>query len=216
MSSETRKQSFKKAFWALLGHWPLFNIKESDKARKVTRQSLLDGVGQRISYPCVQGGGWGTGRDSSICQLRVPWFFCSRPHFIQIHTHHMSKPRSSPQLVRWIIFPTPWFLRRTRMVVGTVVSPTMAEIQSGASSGKTTLSTWLPGLFSLFPRTHSQQGMLRDKNAAQGSFWPAPSWQGRRRREALVPTPFPPSWGEAALPEGMGCRQGQPHNCKKS
>lgn len=68
-NKKTRKGLFPSALCQGTDH---FNVKQCDKARKVTTQSLLDGEGQRGSYSCLQARLWRTGGSSSIHQLRCP------------------------------------------------------------------------------------------------------------------------------------------------
>lgn len=53
-SKKTRKGLFASELFQGTDH---FNIKQSDKSRKVTAQALLDGEGWKGSYSCVQAGG---------------------------------------------------------------------------------------------------------------------------------------------------------------
>lgn len=124
---------------------------------------------ERILLLCA-GRRVGTSGWSGIYQLRVPFLLSSRTHFIQVHTHYVSKLSSCPQLVHGTVLQ---FLVRSRMVAETAGSQYKGwNSESGAGGGMTNLLAWLPALFVPSLWTHSLLGVLSDKNAAQGSFHP--------------------------------------------
>lgn len=165
-NKKTRKGFFPSELCRGTNH---FNIKQSDKAEKVTTWSFLDAQGWRRSCSCVQAGWSCTGGLSSIPQYRAHSLFSY--NFILSRFIHMIGQHPAPAH-SWSIGQScqplgfPWGAGWGWELWSVSQWYKEWNPQPGASSGVTNCSTWFPLLFALFTGLSSLLGGIGDKKSA--------------------------------------------------